>query len=150
MDGVRRWIGSGSPSSRNKQHTESRHSPKSRTFKLEHRPDKTSTQYIATALLDPAVPPEEEQEYTDYVEHCQELVMARPDYTERKDMNIYENAVMIASLGDEEDVILVQERDFEIFELYIDRGSPAVAEGFGEKELLPVSFYYDKWINGVS
>ncbi|KAI0691187.1 polyphosphoinositide phosphatase [Cytidiella melzeri] len=148
MDGVRRWIGSGS-SSRNKQHVESRHAPASKTLKHEHRPDKNSTEYIATASLDPVVPPEEEQEYTDYVEHCQEIVMAQPDYTERKDMNIYENAVMISSLGDEEDVIVVIDRDLDVYEMYVDRGSPAVAEGFGDREFLPVSFHYEKWLNGV-
>ena len=112
--------------------------------------EKNSTEYIATALLDPIVPPEEEQEYTDYVEHCQEFVMAQPEYTERKDMAIYENAVMISSLGDEEEVITVHDRDLEIFEMYVDRCSPAVAEGFRDRELLPVSFHYEKWIVGVT
>ncbi|KAI0340121.1 hypothetical protein BDW22DRAFT_1379536 [Trametopsis cervina] len=149
MDGVRRWITSGSPSRRNNTHVESRHTPASKTSKLEHRPDKNSTEYIATALLDPVVPPEEEQEYTDYVEHCQEILMALPDYTERKDMHIYENAVALASFG-EEDVIVTQERDFDIFDMYAERGSPSVAEAMGEKELLPVSFHYEKWLNGVS
>lgn len=149
MDGVRRWIASGSPSSRNKQHVESRNAPASKTFKMEHRPDKNSTGYIATALLDPVVPPEEEKEYTDYVEHCQELVMAQPDYTVHKDMVIYETAVAITDMGDEDEVITVQDRDLEIFEMYVDRSSPAVAEGFRDRELLPVSFHYEKWINGV-
>jgi phosphatidylinositol 3,5-bisphosphate 5-phosphatase len=149
MDGVRRWIGSGASATRSKQHVESRHAPTSKTSKREHIPDKNSTEYIATALLDPVVPLEEEQEYTDYVVHCQELVMAQPEYTERKDMAIYENAVMIASLGDEEALSTVHDRDLEIFGMYVDRSSPAVAVSFGDRELLPVSFHYEKWINGV-
>ncbi|KAI0086625.1 SacI homology domain-containing protein [Irpex rosettiformis] len=150
MDGVRRWMTSGSPSNRKKQHVESRHAPASKTSLLEHRPDKNSTEYIAISLLDPVVPPEEEQEYTYYVEHCQELVMAQPDYTVRKDMVIYENAVAVADIGDEDELITAQDRDLEIFEMYVDRSSPAVAMGFGDRELLPVSFHYEKWINGVS
>lgn len=141
---------SGSPSSRNKPQIESRNAPSSNAAKLEHRSEKLTTEDVATALLNPVVPPGEKQEYTYYVEHCQELVMAQPDYTVRNDMIIYENVVAIADMGDEDEVITLQDPDLKVFEMYVDRSSPAVAEGFADRDLLPISFYYEKWINCIS
>lgn len=148
MDGVRRWIGSGALSSRASPHVESRNVPASKSSKLESRPDKMSTEYIATALLNPVVPPEEEQEYTVYVDQCQELLRSPPDFVERKDMKVYENAISLANLGDEE-AITIQERDFDVYASYVEKGSPFVAEAIGSKELLPITFNYEKWVTGV-
>ena len=148
MEGVRRWIGSSSPTSRNIPHIESRNVPTSKTSKLEHRPDKMSTQYIATALLDPVVPEEELQEYSDDVEQCQEMLRAPPDYAERKDMKVYENTISLASFGDEE-IIFVHERDLDNYATYAEKSSPYVAEAAGNKEKLPITFNYEKWLIGV-
>lgn len=148
MDGVRRWIGSGGASTRASPHVESRNVPASKALKMESRPDKMSTEYIATALLNPVVPSEEQQEYTDYVDQCQEMLKLPPDYAERKDMKVYENTVSLASLGDEEAVV-VQERDLDAYTMYVEKASPFVAEAVGSNQHLPVSFHYEKWIMGT-
>lgn len=116
--------------------------------KLESRPDKMSTEYIANALLNPVVPAEEEQEYTDYVVQCQEMLRTPPDYADRKDIKVYENAISLAALGDEEDIV-VHDRDFDAFEVYVEKASPFVAEAAGSKEHLPITFNYEKWVAGV-
>ena len=82
MDGVRRWITSGSPTTRKSAHVEPWHAPASKASKQEVKVDRNSTGYIAAALLDPVVPEEEELEYGAYVEQCDELSRAPPELAE--------------------------------------------------------------------
>ena len=149
MDGVRRWIRSGSPLRRASVRVESRSDTSSKASKLDSRPDKTSTEYIATALLNPVVPTEEKQEYKDYIDQCQEILDVTADFAERKDQQVYESAIALATLeGDEES--LPPEKDLETFYVYVDKASPQVAESAGNKELLPITFSYEKWISGYT
>ena len=103
---------------------------------------------MARASYNPVVSPEEKQEYTAYVEQCQEMLRTPPDYTEMKDMEVYENAVSLFGLGDD-DIAVVSDRDFELYGAYVEKSSPQVAEASVSKEKLPVTFNYEKWIAGL-
>ncbi|THG95141.1 hypothetical protein EW026_g6457 [Hermanssonia centrifuga] len=149
MDGVRRWIRAGSPSKRNSVRAESRHEAGLKSSKSDQRPDKTSTEYIASALLDPVVPLEEEHEYKDYIDQCQDMLNAPPDYAERKDQKVYINAVALSAL-DDDDPWAVPDKELELFGVYMKKGSPYTAESAGSRENLPVTFNYEKWITCFS
>ncbi|KAJ3557105.1 hypothetical protein NM688_g1653 [Phlebia brevispora] len=149
MDGVRRWIRAGSPLRRPNVRIESRHEASLKASKLDHRPDKTSTEYIATALLNPVVPPEEKQEYKEYIDQCREMLDTLPEYAERKDQQVYENAVALATLGDD-NTWVPPEKDVDTFYTFVEKGTPLVAESAGNKEVLSITFNYEKWIAGYS
>lgn len=150
MDGVRRWITSGSPSTRKSAHIEHGHAPTSKASKHEIKVDKNSTEYIAVALLDPVVPEGEELEYNAYVEQCDELSRAPPELAGRKDQKVYEGAVILSSLGDESSE-LIKEKDNELYRVYVEKGRPYTADVVDGKETLPVVSDYEKWvITGVS
>ena len=147
MDGVRRWIRSGSPLRRASIRVEARNEASAKTSKLDHRPDKTSTEYIATALLSPVVPAEEKQEYTEYIDQCREMLGTIPDYAERKDQQVYESAVAMATMGDD-DMLVPPDKDIDSFYSFVDKASPLIAESTGSRENLPITFNYEKWIAG--
>ncbi|EKM53859.1 uncharacterized protein PHACADRAFT_209710 [Phanerochaete carnosa HHB-10118-sp] len=130
MDGVRRWMASGSPTSRKSTHIETWYAPPSKVTKTELRPGKGSTEYIAAALLDPSVPPEEEAEYGAYVAQCQELSRAPQD-------DLWHRSS-------------VRDKDVDLYAGYVEKGRPFTSDFAGEKEQLPIQFDYEKWLGGVS
>lgn len=149
MDGVRRWITSGSPTNRKSAHVEAWHVPPSKTSITELKPDKNSTEYIAVALLDPSVPPGEETEYGVYIAQCYELSRAPQEYAARKDQRTYEGAVSLASSGGS-DTATVRDKDVETYVSHVEKGRPFTSDFVGEKERLPIQFDYEKWLGGVS
>lgn len=151
MDGMRRYFrsGSSSPLRRASVRAESRSEVSSKTSKIESRPDKTSTEYVATALLNPVVPPEEKQEYKEYVDQCAEMLDAPPDYTERKDQKVYENAIAMSTSGDD-DFWLPPEKDLDTLYAFVEKASPLVSETIGSKDNLPITFNYEKWTSGCA
>lgn len=67
MDGVRKWIGSGSSASRRKARIESRQNMRSKSLKREDSSkDPKSTEEMAHRNLNPVVPENEEAEYLGY------------------------------------------------------------------------------------
>ena len=146
MDGVRRWITSGSPTTRKSAHVEPWHAPASKASKQEIKIDKSSTEHLAAALLDPVVPEEEELEYNAYVEHSR----APPELPGRKDQRMYESTVLLSVLGRDENIAAVREKDLEIYGTYVEKGRPYEAEVVNEKETLPIVFDYGKWLTSGS
>lgn len=146
MDGVRRWITSGSPTARKSPHVEPWHAPASKASNQEIKVDKSSSEHIAAALLDPAVPLDEEREYGAYVEQCDELSRAPPNLAGRKDQRIYESTVLLSALGGDESLGDVKEKDLEVYGTYIEKGKPYTAEVVNEKETMPIVFDYGKWL----
>ena len=138
MDGVRRWIRSGSPLRRASVRVEPKSDTTSKSSKLDHRPDKTSTEYVATIHMNPVVSSGEKQEYEDYIEQCQEMLDVVPDLAESKDLKTYESAVALAGWGD--DIQLnPPERDVHVMYAYLDKATSSTSD--------PVLFnYYDKWL----
>jgi phosphatidylinositol 3,5-bisphosphate 5-phosphatase len=51
------------------------------------------TEFMATVLLEPAVPESEEMEYQGYIDQCQALLDGPMSMGERKDIEIYASAV---------------------------------------------------------
>ena len=70
-----------------------------------------------------------------------------PDYAERKDQQVYENAVAMATMGDD-DMLVPLDKDIDAFYTFVDKASPSIAEYAGSKENLPITFNYEKWIEG--
>lgn len=136
---------SGSPTNLEDENDEAWHGPTLKASKHEIRIDKSSTEYIAAALLDPIVPEDEQDEYRVYVEQCHELATAPPEYAGRKDQKVYEASVALAYHGEAalEDIKL---KDRELYGAYVEKGRPFTAEVVGYRENLPITFDYEKWL----
>ena len=150
MDGVRRWIRASSPMRRSSVRIESRASPTSSSNKLDPRPDRSSTAYLAGALLDPVVPAEEKQEYKDYIDQGQEMLDLPPDWAEPKDQLVYEHAIALAAAGEEDadERWIPPEKDVDVFCAFVEKGSPLVVETEGSQQFLPITFDYGRWTAG--
>lgn len=148
MDGVRRWMTSGSPTNRKSAHVEAWEAPQSSASNTELRLDRKSTECIATTLLDPTVPLEEEAEYGAYVAQCEELSRAPPESAARADQRTYEGAVSLASCGT--DAAAVKDKDVTLYAAYVDKGRPLSTDFAAGRERLSTSFDYEKWLVGVS
>lgn len=79
-----------------------------------------------------------------YIDQCQELLDAPATLGERKALEVYALAVQTAR-GDTHDY-WPEEIPKEFFS-YIERSSTQYLDG-GKKEVLPVSFDYDRWLSG--
>jgi hypothetical protein len=79
-----------------------------------------------------------------YIDQCQELLDAPATLGERKALEVYALAVQ-AARGDTHDY-WPEEIPKEFFS-YIERSSTQYLDG-GKKEVLPVSFDYDRWLSG--
>lgn len=69
------------------------------------------------------------------------------DKADRKDLEVYALAVRLAG-GDgylDYETDETKEREFAV---YAEHGKPEYYEGYGRKEPLPVTFNYERWING--
>ncbi|GJE95428.1 hypothetical protein PsYK624_116120 [Phanerochaete sordida] len=115
MDGVRRWISSGLPTSRKNTHIEPWDAPLSTASKAELKPDLTSTEFIAVALLDASVPAEEEAEYGAYVAQCTQLSPAPHESAARKDQRKYDAPITLATSTADPDAAV------DIYALYVKR-----------------------------
>ncbi|PPQ98648.1 hypothetical protein CVT24_004146 [Panaeolus cyanescens] len=154
VQGVRRWIGS--QPSRNRAHL--RHHQESRGQAVRVKKDKpktptegttldrNSSEQVARALLDPTVSADEEAEYQGYIDQYQDLLEA-PSTLERKDLEVYNNAIQTAKgagllevwTDDPEDVY---SRDLVA---YVEKSSTRYLDGV-EKEAFPVTFNYERWL----
>ena len=129
----------------------------------EHTLDRYSTEALAKQLLDPVVSEVEEVEYqgsvffpsesflyayssrlSRYIDQCQELLDAPATLGERKALEVYALAVQTAR-GDTHDYW--PEDIPKEFLSYIERSSTQYLDG-SKKEVLPVSFDYDRWLSG--
>jgi hypothetical protein len=136
MEGVRRWIGT-HPISNSDQ--SSRH-PIFRdelNKTIEPELDPHSTEAIALQLLNPSVSDDEELEYQGYIDQCQELLEAPTTIAERKDLDVYHAAVLVATKEGHD------ETSDEALMSYIEKGSAQFIDGvYG----LPVLFSYERWL----
>ncbi|KAJ3503585.1 hypothetical protein NLJ89_g8366 [Agrocybe chaxingu] len=135
VQGVRRWIGSPAPSQKKArgklQPVQEKKSPPVPVL------DKHSTEGMANALLDPAVSEEEEAEYQGYIDQCQELLDTPPGFCERKDLEVYTQAIQTAR-GDGMGMDLFAEEvqvPREVM-MYVERSSVEYLDG-GRKEGVP-------------
>lgn len=139
MDGVRRWMGTSNRQRRVTIRKDTHTDAHSKESGPEKNLDPHSTASVALSLLDPTVSADEEAEYEEYIEIEQSLP---PDFVERKDRKVYENTVLLA-LGEDVTTTEVSEKDFLA---YCDRANPGITEAPISKDVLPITFNYDKWI----
>ena len=108
--------------------------------------DVFSTEFIAALLLDPAVPESEEMEYQGYIDQCQALLDGPLSMGERKDIEIYANAVD-TGLGYSSDWPDEVPRELV---MSVDRASSAYLDSAGGRNPFPVTFNYEKWLGGMN
>ncbi|KAG2005981.1 polyphosphoinositide phosphatase [Coprinopsis cinerea AmutBmut pab1-1] len=153
VQGVRRWIGS-QTNPHHHHHTKKAHSKNPASRHTEKaKPlggaviDTHSTEYIATQLLDPSVPEDEELEYHGYISQCTDLLDAPLSAPggERKDYEIYKLAIdtSVGSTPDWPDEIPRE------FMLSVDRASTAYLDSGAGRNPFPVTFNYEKWLGGI-
>ncbi|PPQ90287.1 hypothetical protein CVT25_013112 [Psilocybe cyanescens] len=145
VQGVRRWIGAHHPS-----REVIRGKPVVRRLEAKKPPlepvlDKNSTEAHALSSLNPSVSESEEAEYQEYIDQCQELRDAPTTYGERKDLEVYAQAVQ-TSKGDDSVEYWHDEVPKE-FISYVERNSTRYLGGKG-KEAFPVTFNYGRWLEG--
>lgn len=76
-----------------------------------------------------------------YIDQCEEILNAQTMHSERKDLNVYQAAIDTSNgMGSE----WCKEEVFENFVAYV--GKRHVYET--TKELLPITFNYEKWLFG--
>jgi len=141
MDGVRRWMGSGGSQRRITIRKDAHSDPTHKESGPEKDLPPHSTAAVAISLLDPTVSPDEEAEYEEYIEQS----YMPPDFVERKDRKVYEATVVIG-LGEDVSALEVSEKGYLA---YVERASPEITEGPLSKDLLPITFNYEKWLNGT-
>ncbi|KAH9916211.1 SacI homology domain-containing protein [Fomitopsis serialis] len=90
MDGVRRWMRS-SPKGSHMSPVDGVARPRSRFVGNAVELDPTSTEAIATQLLNPNVAPKEEDEYQEYVNQYEELLVTTDDGVARDDLEKYQS-----------------------------------------------------------
>ncbi|KAG6837048.1 hypothetical protein H0H93_015619 [Arthromyces matolae] len=148
VQGMQRWM----TSSPNAQHKNPLGIPAARPA-LKHtitgapEPDKYSTELMATRHLDPSVSETEETEYQGYIDQCQELLDAPSTMGERKDIEIYSNAVRIAA-GEEPAEWPWPEDSLPKYAAYVERGQTCYLDG-REGEGCSTMFNYEKWLAGL-
>ncbi|KAF9266223.1 polyphosphoinositide phosphatase [Marasmius fiardii PR-910] len=146
VQGMKRWISSHPPTTSKKPHgkppvgSEIRHPIAEPEILL----DRHSTEAVAKQMLDPTVSEEEEAEYHGYIDQCQELLDARMTGGERKDLEVYTNAVRTAA-GDFDSWTEEVPKEFIS---YVEHGTLQYIEGSGRKEAFPVMFNYERWLTG--
>ncbi|KIK53298.1 hypothetical protein GYMLUDRAFT_49476 [Collybiopsis luxurians FD-317 M1] len=144
VQGVKRWMSSNPPSVIKKSNRKPTIQPEVRKA-TEPELDRHSTGTVAKQLLDPVVSEEEEAEYQGYIDQCQELLDARLDSGERKDLEMYAMAVHTAN-GEISDWADEEPREFMA---YVERGSIQYIDGSGgRREAFPVSDNYERWLSG--
>uniref|UniRef100_A0A0W0FVL4 Putative polyphosphoinositide phosphatase n=1 Tax=Moniliophthora roreri TaxID=221103 RepID=A0A0W0FVL4_MONRR len=143
VQGVRRWITSPSHGSANTPKKPAVKKSETRRVSIEPELlDRHSTEAIAKQLLNPTVSEEEEAEYHGYIDQCQELLDARFIGGERKDLEVYTNAVKTAAGElDWSEAVIPKE-----LVMYVEYGKP---EYIGRKEALPVQYNYERWLSGL-
>lgn len=104
------------------------------------------TEFMATVLLDPAVPESEELEYQGYIDQCEALLDGPMSMGERKDIEIYASAVD-SGLGYSSD--WPDEVPRELI-MSVERASTAYLDNTGGRNPFPVTFNYEKWLGGVN
>ncbi|KAG6879535.1 hypothetical protein C0992_001683 [Termitomyces sp. T32_za158] len=109
--------------------------------------DKYSTEGMATRLLDPTVSETEVAEYKGYIDQCQELLDAPSTVGERKNIEIYSNAVRTAAGEDMADWPWPED-PLPKYIAYVERGQKCYLDG-KPGEGCPVQFNYEKWLNGL-
>jgi phosphatidylinositol 3,5-bisphosphate 5-phosphatase len=149
MDGVRRWISSGSPSNRKSTHTEHRNVPSAKASKYEIKPDKgpQTSEHMARAHLNPVVTPEEVRDYTIHVRQPEELSRAPPQSVRTEDQARYETMFALANCGDVDSSFgVVEKGNVAVYSAYVEKARPYTAEAAGFRDNLPVTFDYEKWL----
>ncbi|KAJ3865788.1 polyphosphoinositide phosphatase [Lentinula novae-zelandiae] len=147
VQGVKRWMSSNHPSAAKKANRKPTLQPEAHWKAMEPELDRHSTEAVAKQLLDPIVSEEEEAEYQGYIDQCQELLDARFDSGERKDLELYTTAVRTASGDNDFDWVDEEPREFIT---YVEHGSIQYLEGSGgRREALPVTYNYERWLSGA-
>lgn len=146
---MRQWISS-SPSAQTKELSGDLASRPDQKYNITGAPelDKYSTEGMATRLLDPTVSETEVAEYQGYIDQCQELLDAPSTMGERKNIEIYSNAVRTAA-GEEMADWPWPEDPLPKYVAYVERGQKCYLDG-KPGEGCPVQFNYEKWLNGLS
>lgn len=158
MEGVRRWMGTHPITSPQKTHGKPISRVEVKKVCVEHESNLHSTEAIAWQLLDPTVSEEEEEEYQGYacyisanvkcglseiicryIDQCQELTEAS---VERKDLAVYLTAVRIAT-GEADGIA------DDTYLAYVQRGTSRYLDVTTRTDALPVTFNYERWINGL-
>ncbi|KAH9834386.1 SacI homology domain-containing protein [Rhodofomes roseus] len=143
MDGVRRWMRS-SPKGSRMSPVDGVARPRSRFVGNAVELDPTCTEAIATQLMDPAVAPKEEDEYQEYVNQYEELLVMTDDGVARDDREKYQSGVFIAH----GDLSWLQETKEDVFATYVESVNPQRLDG--PRDSLPTKFDYEKWITGTA
>ncbi|KAH0579741.1 hypothetical protein H2248_002578 [Termitomyces sp. 'cryptogamus'] len=111
--------------------------------------DKYSTEGMAIRLLDPTVSETEEAEYQGYIDQCQELLDAPSTMGERKNIEIYSNAVRTAA-GEDMAEWSWPEDSLPKYIAYVERGQKCYLDDGKFGEGCSIHFNYEKWLNGLS
>ncbi|KAH9477025.1 Polyphosphoinositide phosphatase [Psilocybe cubensis] len=144
VQGVRRWIGSHHPS------REILRAGKPIVRQEAKRPppkpqvqDNKSTEALALASLDPAVPEKEEKEYTKYIVQIEDTPGMIP-YNGLSDLKHYVEVVQIAR-GQLD--YYPDDETCDHYSKYVERNSTRYPGGKG-REAFHVSFNYGRWLDG--
>jgi len=142
VQGVRQWIRSSPTSERKKKH-QSKMQTEAEAVKAQvvTDQDKNPTELLALQLLEPSVSEDEQDEYQGYIDQCQEFLNASAMRSERKDLGVYQAAIDTSTgIG----LDWCKEETVENYVAYV--GKKHVLEA--TKELLPITYKYEKWLSG--
>ncbi|KXN84893.1 Polyphosphoinositide phosphatase [Leucoagaricus sp. SymC.cos] len=142
--GVRQWIRSGPPTQRQKRHQiQTQTEAEAVKAQLTPHQEKNATELLALQLLEPFVSEDEQDEYQGYIDQCEEFLNAQTLRSERKDLSVYQAAIDASNgIGLE----WCKEETVESFVTYV--GKTHVYEA--TKELLPITYNYEKWLSSCS
>ncbi|KAF9451310.1 hypothetical protein P691DRAFT_808062 [Macrolepiota fuliginosa MF-IS2] len=142
VQGVRQWIRSSPTLEKQKKHQNKAHTGTEvvKTQVIANQ-DRNPTELLALKLLEPFVSEDEQDEYQGYIDQCQEFLNAPAMRSERKDLSVYQAAIDSShGLG----LDWCKEETVEGYVSYLSKTH--VHEAL--KELLPITYNYEKWLSG--
>jgi len=108
-----------------------------------------STAAVALALLDPQVSEGEEAEYVGYIEQCQELLDAPVTSLEKRNLEVYAQAIQTGrgqvTYSDDWACGFDAMKDYVV---YVERGTTGYIDG--AKEAFPTTYNYERWLTSVA
>ncbi|TDL16362.1 hypothetical protein BD410DRAFT_816753 [Rickenella mellea] len=146
MEEVRKWMGSQPASSRQSNAKHTRRPEADVPTDKPEQIDYNSSNYIAKQLMNPTVPEKEEAEYQGYIDQFQSLQDSPSSIADRKDIEVYQNAVR-TGIGDrphwQDEVIMPDDT----FIAYVEKASPNYYDNAARRDAA-LGTYYEKWVGG--
>ena len=167
VQGVRRWIGARQSTHEKKARGKSISKPEIKKPPQDKALNPRSTKAVALALLDPQVSEGEEAEYAGwvpftsevlttflnivvrYIEQCQELLDAPVTSLEKRNLEVYEQAIQIGKGGGITDDWTTGFEIAKDYISYVERSTTDYLDG-AWKEAFPVTYNYERWLTNVA